>query len=89
MRLDAVFLDFFKHGQLDSIVRYNGIRRDAIWEDLRSFALMLKALHAAMARRLVQASARGSSTPFSDPDVLATLESISCRFSEALYKVAA
>ena len=87
--LNAVFLDFFKHGQLDAIVRYNGISRDVIWDELQSFALMLKALHAAMARRMVQSSASGSSTPFSDPDVLATLESISCRFSEALYKVAA
>ena len=82
--LNAFLLDFFKHGQLDALVRYNRIRRDSLWDDLQSFALVLKALHAAMARRAIQARSRGGTTPFADANVLATLESISRRFSQVL-----
>jgi hypothetical protein len=87
--LNAFLLDFFKHGQMVALERFNRIRRDSLWDELQSFALVLKALHAAMARRATQAYASGRTTPFADRDVLATLESISNRFTRALYDAGA
>ena len=87
--LNAYILDFFKHGQIRALVRFNRIRSDVVWDDLRSFALVLQALHAAMARRAGLASAAGRPTPFAHPDVLDALESISRRFGNALREVAA
>jgi ATP-dependent RNA helicase DDX60 len=87
--LNAFLLDFFKHGQLEALVRYNRVRKDVIWDELQSFALVLKALHAAMARRSAQARCSGRATPFADADVLATLESISRRFNQVLYQARA
>ena len=45
--LNAFLLDFFKHGQMVALERFNRIRRDSLWDELLSFALVLKALHAA------------------------------------------
>jgi ATP-dependent RNA helicase DDX60 len=84
MPLNAYLLDFFKHGQWTALVRYNKIRQEVLWDDLHSFELVLRAIHAAMARRSVLARAEGRETPFDDDDVLATLESISTRFSQAV-----
>jgi ATP-dependent RNA helicase DDX60 len=81
--LNAYILDFFKHGQIRALVRYNRIRRDVVFEDLRSFALLLKALHAATARRA------GTASAFAHPHVLDALESISRRFNEQLREASA
>ncbi len=82
--LNAFLLDFFKHGQVDALVQFNRVRREGLWDELKSFALVLKALHAAMARRATQARSGGRTTPFADANVLATLESISRRFNQLL-----
>jgi hypothetical protein len=42
---------FLKDGQLDALVKYNKMNKDSVWEDLKSFSLVLKALTAAMQRR--------------------------------------
>jgi hypothetical protein len=81
--LNSFLLDFFQHGQLDALERFNRIRRDRIWEELHSFALVLMTIHAAMDRRATQAHASGRLTPFADPHVLDTLKSISDKFSQA------
>ncbi len=87
--LSAHCLDFFKHGQLDALVKYNKMNRDSVWEDLQSFSLVLKALTAAMQRRHDSAKEQGRDTLFDDADVLDTFRAITERFSEKMRKMAA
>jgi len=85
--LNAYCLDFFKHGQIDALEKYNKMNRDCLWEDLQSFVLVLKALTAAMQRRHSSKN-EGKQTLFDDTDVLDTFEAITSRFSEKMQKAA-
>jgi len=67
--LNAYCLDFFKHGQIDALEIYNKMNGDDLWEDLRSFLLVLKALTAAMQRRHSSMN-EGRQTLFDDQNVL-------------------
>ena len=42
--LDAYLLDFFKHGQVEALVRDNGIRRGDVWYILDEFDRVLGAI---------------------------------------------
>jgi len=85
--LNAYCLDFFKHGQIEALDKYNKMKRDRLWEDLQSFVLILKALTAAMQRRHSSKN-EGKQTLFDDTDVLDTFEAITSRFSEKMQKAA-
>jgi len=61
---------------------------DDLWEDLRSFLLVLKALTAAMQRRHSSMN-EGRQTLFDDQNVLDTFEAITSRFSEQMRQAAA
>ena len=89
IHLNAFCLDFFKHGQMKALVMYNRRSEDAVWEDLQSFSLVLKALTAAMMRRHESAKEHGRHTLFDDPNVLNTFQSITTQFSEKLRAAAA
>jgi hypothetical protein len=83
--LNAYYLDFFKHGQVDALVRYNHIPKDDVWEVLNDFKLIVKALWAALKRRRDDWGEKhvGSS------GVIGTLESIIQEFSAKLESQAA
>ena len=42
--LNAHILDFYLHGQVDALVRYNGIRRGDVWYILQDFHMSLAAI---------------------------------------------
>ena len=42
--LDAYLLDFFKHGQVEALVRGNGVRRGDVWFVLDAFDRILGAI---------------------------------------------
>jgi hypothetical protein len=42
--LDAYLLDFFKHGQVDTLVNANGVRRGEVWYVLDAFDRILSAI---------------------------------------------
>ena len=60
------------------------MQRDTIFEELRSFALLLRALWAAMARRAERGPDSGGPSLFGDPDVLETFCCLNQRFSALL-----
>ena len=77
--------------QLGSLARYNGMDRDTIFDELRNFALLLKALSAAMARRAQRTKSGegsggggGQPTLFDDPNVLEAFSTLSTSFTAAL-----
>ncbi|KAJ1465065.1 hypothetical protein T484DRAFT_2910991 [Baffinella frigidus] len=90
--LNAYILDFYKHGQFDALDRYNGINGDEVYDKLRSFELTLKAIWAALKRRLEirKGPAKGERVHFSsqldDEKVVDALERIKNHFSELLQK---
>lgn len=48
---NAYLLDFFLHGQLDLLKVENGIPEEGMYDTIKEFALVLKAIHAALERR--------------------------------------
>ena len=45
---NAYLFDFYKHGQKTALLRYNRVKEDTAHDNCKSFALVLKALHAAL-----------------------------------------
>jgi hypothetical protein len=86
--LNSYLLDFYKHGQIESLVKYNKITSDSVWDRLRSFSLVLKALWAAMDRRSRNAQESGEETEFNDPLVLKTFQTLSSEFARKLKEAA-
>jgi len=58
--LNAVFLDFFTHGQVSSLVHANGIRRGDVWYALQNFYLILLTVQQGLEQLLSKA---GSADP--------------------------
>ena len=81
-----------RHVQLGALARYNGMDRDTIFDELRNFALLLKALSAAMERRAQRTKSgrddgdggSGQPTLFDHPEVLNAFRTLSHRFTAAL-----
>ncbi|KAG6161619.1 hypothetical protein E4U51_007000 [Claviceps purpurea] len=44
MHWNAYLYDFFKHGSLEALVRYNGIKAGDVWFHLKDFSLVLAAI---------------------------------------------
>ncbi len=84
--LNSYLLDFYKHGQRDALVEYNGIKDDDVWQLLNDFDLCVRALLAAMQRRVMTSS---EFVVYADANVLQTFENISRRFKESLKATAA
>jgi len=53
-RLNAYILDFYTHGQVDTLAKANCIRRGDVWYLLQDFNLTLKTVEAAVKQWLVQ-----------------------------------
>mmetsp|Transcript_26812 Transcript_26812/g.70420 ORF Transcript_26812/g.70420 Transcript_26812/m.70420 type:complete len:1869 (+) Transcript_26812:171-5777(+) len=87
--LNAYLLDFFKHGQRNALIKCNHVDENEVFDLLRDFALVLKALWAAMARRREQAAQAGTVTPFNDANVADAFKLLSDKFTENLRKIAA
>lgn len=66
MTWNAYLLDFYKHGQLKALERYNGIPRSEVYEHLENFSQTLKALAAASHRRCSMKDAQPAMLPFSN-----------------------
>ena len=60
-RLNAHILDFYIHGQVDTLVRANGIRKGDIWYLLQDFMLTLVTIQSGMLQ-LLQAISKNTST---------------------------
>lgn len=60
-KLNAYLLDFYLHGQKDTIVNANGIRRNDMWYLLEDFRLVLLTVKAALEQLLIKASAAHAS----------------------------
>ncbi len=86
--LNSYILDFYKHGQISALVDYNQIRKDDVWELLRDFDLIIKALCAAMERRSKLHAYYGEQVAFCNPRVLAALLAIRDKFTGNLRGVA-
>lgn len=82
---NAYLLDFYKHGQQEALVRYNELREDAVWDALNEFDLCLKALLAAMERR-VRVSKEW--VEYADVNVLDTFRIVSDKFHAQLRAIA-
>jgi hypothetical protein len=78
--LNAYYLDFFKHGQISALVEYNHIHKDDVWEALKDFKLILKALWAALKRRRDD----WGETDIGSSTVIQTLKNIIEEFSAKL-----
>ncbi len=83
--VNAYILDFYKHGQEDALRRFNGIKDDDLWEQLKEFDLCLKALHAAMARRVATST---EWVQYADENVLETFKAIIDRFHPQMQRIA-
>ena len=55
-QLNAYLLDFFTHGQTQSLVHANGIRRGDLWYVLQEFVLTLMTIRGALEQLLLKAS---------------------------------
>jgi hypothetical protein len=55
-QLNAYILDFYTHGQVQSLALANGIRRGDVWYLLQDFTLTLQTVEAALKQLLTQAS---------------------------------
>ena len=60
------------------------MQRDTLFDELRSYALLLKALWAAMERRAGRGPASEGPLLFNDPDVRETFRYLSDEFSKVL-----
>ena len=85
MQFNSYILDFYKHGQKDALVKYNRIKDDDVWDSLNEFNLCVKALYAAMERRVL---AGGAWVEFADENVLNTFRTISEVFNTKLKAIA-
>jgi hypothetical protein len=81
---DLLFLPTWRTWQLVALERYNGMQRDTIFEELKSFSLLLRALHAAMDRRKTRSAEGAGPALFSDEAVLHTFRNLSEQFMEKL-----
>ena len=61
-RLNAHILDFYIHGQVDTLVRANGIRKGDIWYLLQDFMLTLMTIQSGMFQLLLTVSKNTSTT---------------------------
>ncbi|KAL0940461.1 DEAD/DEAH box helicase [Colletotrichum truncatum] len=50
---NAYILDFFKHGDMEALVRDNGIKKGDVWSHLKGFSLILATIVASLANFLV------------------------------------
>lgn len=71
-KLNAYLLDFYTHGQLDTLVRANGIRRGDVWYLLQDFVLTLQTIKVSLQELLVKAS--NHHTPTENEDETLSLE---------------
>ncbi|KIM41415.1 hypothetical protein M413DRAFT_27773 [Hebeloma cylindrosporum] len=70
-RLNAYILDFYTHGQVETLARANGIRRGDVWYHLQDFALTLQTVEAALKQLLTHGASKvGSSSSESDQGML-------------------
>ncbi|KAF7790532.1 hypothetical protein EIP86_001488 [Pleurotus ostreatoroseus] len=65
--LNAYLFDFYVHGQVEALVRANGIRRGEIWYLLQDFMLTLKTIRSSV-EQLFMSAASDADSP--DEDVL-------------------
>jgi hypothetical protein len=49
--VNAYLLDFYKHGQVEALRRYNKIRNDELFLNLKQFSLILKTIRTALVNR--------------------------------------
>jgi hypothetical protein len=59
--LNAYLVDFYTHGQVETLVVANGIRRGDVWYLLEEFTLTLKTVRAAIEQLLIKASKEAAS----------------------------
>ncbi|TDL25294.1 P-loop containing nucleoside triphosphate hydrolase protein [Rickenella mellea] len=67
LHLNAYLFDFFTHGQVQSLVAANGIRRGDVWYALEDFNLSLLSIRGALEQQLLVAS-RGRGHEETDAD---------------------
>ena len=73
--LNAYLLDFYTHGQVEALVRANGIRRGDVWYLLQDFVLTLKTIKASLQDLLEKASKQPTlETQRQDDEDSATLD---------------
>ncbi|KAL7411110.1 hypothetical protein BDY24DRAFT_436096 [Mrakia frigida] len=58
--LNSYLVDFLKHGQLEALVKGNGIRRGDVWFVLQEFSLTLAVVCSSLQTLLIEASAAAS-----------------------------
>jgi hypothetical protein len=64
-RLNAYILDFYTHGQVETLAIANGIRRGDVWYLLDDFSLTLQTVEAALKQLLTHAPEDSEAQPFS------------------------
>lgn len=64
-RLNAYILDFYTHGQVETLALANGIRRGDVWYLLQDFSLTLQTVEAALKQLLTHASKDSEAQSFS------------------------
>jgi len=62
-RLNAYILDFYTHGQVETLAIANGIRRGDVWYLLEDFTLTLQTVEAALKQLLTHASKDSKAEP--------------------------
>jgi len=67
-RLNAYILDFYTHGQVETLAIANGIRRGDVWYLLDDFNLTLHTVEAALKQLLTHASKDSKTEPFSSDE---------------------
>mmetsp|Transcript_1093 Transcript_1093/g.2500 ORF Transcript_1093/g.2500 Transcript_1093/m.2500 type:complete len:675 (+) Transcript_1093:3561-5585(+) len=83
--LNSYLFDFYKHGQQQALVRFNGLQRESLWEGLRDFELVLRAIAAAMRWRYDK---NYDVSVFHNTVVVEALEDIAREFSSKLSAMA-
>ena len=62
-RLNAYLLDFYTHGQVETLAKANGIRRGDVWYLLEDFSLTLHTVEASLKQLLTHASKDSKAEP--------------------------
>jgi ATP-dependent RNA helicase DDX60 len=63
LRLNAYLYDFYLHGQVEALVRENGVRRGDVWYALDDFSLTLRTVRAALMEMLYASKTSAQDAP--------------------------